>query len=369
MTLDIGAGALTVARMSTTCDSQPQSLPPVSVAVINYNGATTLGPTLRSVLAQEGVTVSAVVLVDNHSPDDSVAWVRREFPSVRIIERPDNRGPNPARNEGLRAAGTDYVLIMDNDIVLAPDYLACLLRASQDHPEAGALGGRINLYEQPDTVQYNGTDIHFAGEIALNRAILAQPLRVACVSAGAALIDRRKALQVGGFDEDFVFGWEDGDLTFRLSLAGFPCYAVSNAVCYHMKLKLKGRVKWVRYQTRNHWWFMIKNYDGRTLLLALPAILALQGCAALFFLIKGQMVAFLAGTWDVLSTARPVWRKHRHIQTFKRVSDADLLRGDRLDLPGGVSTTTWGRTMNAVLNVMFQLHWRLIRPALKARPS
>ncbi|MBI2437572.1 MAG: glycosyltransferase family 2 protein [Lentisphaerae bacterium] len=335
----------------------------VSVAVINFNGAATLKATLQSVLALQHVHLGEVFLVDNHSEDDSLALVRREFPAVRVISLSENRGPNPARNEGLRLSTTDLILIMDNDIVLAQNYVAQLVEVLRAHPEAGAVSGQIRLHDQPEQVQYNGIALHYAGEIAARPRDAQGTARVPCVSAGAALFNRQRALSVGGFDEDFMFGWEDGDLTFRLSLAGYPCYLASAARAYHLR-RPRG-LQYVRYQTRNRWWFMRKNYATRTFWLVLPAAFGLQFCAGCFCLIRGQAGAFLKGTWEAFRSGPALRAKHRAVQGLRRVADAELLQGERLDLPGGLTASRPGRLLNAVVNAVFRLYWLLIRNCLR----
>lgn len=335
----------------------------LSVAVINYNGAETLAPTLQSIQVLQGVRLAKVMLLDNASSDDSVALVARQFPEVQICRLPENRGPNPARNEGLRRAATDLVLIMDNDIVLAPDYVLRLAEVLRRHPGAGTASGQIRLKDEPGTVQYNGIDIHYAGEIAARPLDLRNTVQVSCVSAGAALFDRRQALAVGGFDEDFFIGWEDGDLTFRLSLAGHPCFMVSAAAAYHLR-RARG-LKWIRQQTRNRWWFMLKNYDRRTLLLALPAIAGFQMAAGIFCLLKGEGLAFLKGTAEAFAGWPALRIKRRAVQELKVVPDTQLLRGDRFDLPGGLGLSRGGRLLNAVLNKIFHGYWLCIRPFIR----
>lgn len=342
--------------------NSPDALPCVSVVVINFNGADTLVPTIGSVLALQGIQLAGVMVLDNNSTDSSVALVRREFPQVPVRSLPENRGPNPARNLGLHLAATDLVLIMDNDIVLAPDYVRRLAEMFQLDPQTAAVSGQIRLYGSEE-IQYNGIDIHYAGEIVVRPHSERGTVRVACVSAGAALFQRQKVAAAGGFDEDFIFGWEDGDLTFRLSLAGYSCYMVSAAVAYH--LQRKRGLKWVRYQTRNRWWFILKNYDGRTILLALPAILLLQACAAVFCLVKGRFLDFAAGTMQAWSGWPRIRRKRRMIRALKKVPDVRLLRGDRFDLPGDLSGRRWGRVLNAGLSRLLRGYWFLIRPLLR----
>jgi GT2 family glycosyltransferase len=347
--------------------STPAPLPDVSVAVINYNGEQTLARTLTSVFGLKHVRLREVMVFDNDSTDGSVALVRREFPAAILHVLPENRGPNPARNLGLKQAVSDLVLVMDNDLVLATDYASRLAAVLAAHPGAGVASGQIRIYGEERTVQYNGTDIHFAGEISLRSPDATGVARVGVLSAGAAMFDRRIALNAGAFDEDFVFGWEDGDLTYRLSLLGHPCFIDSGAVAAHIRGQ-RG-LKWVRMQTRNRWWFILKNFDTRTFWLSLPAILLFQLSAGIFFLIHGQFSEYLGGLRDVWNSRATLRAKRWDLQARKVVSDADLLCGDRVSLPGIVAERVTGRVLAAVLDAVFRMHWALIRPLLRRRRS
>jgi len=336
----------------------------VSFGIINYNGAPSLAPVLEAVLGQQGVEIAEVLVVNNASTDGSLALLQRQFAGrVRVIALAENNGPNPARNAALRAATADLVLIMDNDVVLAPDYAARLAAAFDAHPEAGAVTGQIRLHAAPGRVQYNGAQLHYAGEVVVNRTPHAEPWRVATVSAGATLFDRAAALDLGPFDETLFFGWEDGDLTFRLTVCGRPCFAVSQAVCWHMAA---GRsVRWVRLQVRNRWLFLMKYYDARTFLLALPGILFYQGCAALFFLLKGHGGACLLGWWDALRAIPAARAERRRIFRRKCVPDSRTLSGGALELPGALQGQAALQLAGKVLSAVLGGYWRLIRPCIR----
>ena len=346
----------------------PQAMPTepeVSVAIVNFNGVKALEPTIRSVLAQKGVRIAQVMLADNASTDGTVEFVRREFPGVRIEVLPENRGPNPARNKGLQLSTTDLVLVMDNDLVLEPDYARRLADVFRAHPDAGAVTGQIRVKDQPNEVQYNGVDIHYAGEIRLRDFGAKGVAKITTVSAGAAMFHRGKALDVGGFDEDFFFGWEDGDLAFRLTLSGSPCYVDSAAIGYHIKGQRS--LKWVRMQTRNRCWFFAKNLDRRTIVLSLPAMVAFQLCTGIFFLTKGRFGDYVGGLRDAWATRRQVLTKRDAIQRIKQVSDAHLLVGDRFSIPGNLAASLPGRFVNGILNISFHIYWLFSRGFLKER--
>ena len=336
----------------------------VSVAVVNFNGEATLLPTLESVFRQEGGRVDEVMLIDNRSTDTSLRVVRERFgEAVKVVSLPENRGPNPARNAALKTARNDLVQLMDNDIVLAPDYVRRLAAVFDLHPDAGAASGQIRLHDQPDVVQYNGAFIHYAGEVVANRTDADAPVRVGVVPTGALMAARPKAAAVGFLDEDFIFGWADGDFTHRLTISGAPCYVDSRAICLHMQ-RSRG-MKWVRYQVRNRWWFILKYYDRRTFLLALPAILLYQVCAGLFFLFKGQGAAFFQGSLDVLRSLKAVRRKRREAMKLKTVPDSQTLSGGTIELPGQARQSRPARLAGGAVSAMLGLYWRMIRPFIR----
>jgi len=336
---------------------------PVTVAVINYNGAGILEETLVSVLNQDYQAVTEIMVVDNASSDRSVDIVRRRFPGVKILRMEENRGPNPARNRALREAGSEYVLLMDNDITLSRDTVSLLAEVLNLHPEAGIAGSQIRYASEPDRIQYNGARIHYAGGAIQNKLELDNPVRVGALPAGAFLVNRGKALEIGAFDEDYFYGWADGDFTFRMTLAGYHCLNVSRARVYHRKEK-KG-TPWVHYQVRNRWWFILKTYNARTLLVAMPAILVHQLAIFGFCLIKGQGGAYVRGSWGVVRTLPRILRKRKQVLKLKKVRDRDVLYGDRMDLMGDTGGGVVIKMATAVFNLVFSVYWRFARKWMK----
>ncbi|MGH7152048.1 MAG: glycosyltransferase family 2 protein, partial [Planctomycetota bacterium] len=129
---------------------------PVTVAVVNYQGATHLPAVLPAVRALEG-PVAERLLVDSGSSDGSVDLVRRAFPEFRVIELGSNLGPAAARNRALREARTRLVLLLDNDVVPEPDCLRRLLAAFV--PGVAAVCPRALLEADPARIHYDGA--HF----------------------------------------------------------------------------------------------------------------------------------------------------------------------------------------------------------------
>ncbi|MBP5396371.1 MAG: glycosyltransferase family 2 protein, partial [Bacteroidales bacterium] len=115
----------------------------LSVVIVNYNVACFLEQCLRSVYAAaEGIPVE-VWVVDNHSVDNSVEMVRRNFPDVRLIANVDNVGFAKANNQAIRQANGEYVLLLNPDTIVQPDTFAKTLEFMERTPDAGALGVKM----------------------------------------------------------------------------------------------------------------------------------------------------------------------------------------------------------------------------------
>ena len=335
----------------------------VTVAIINYNGETVLEDTFRSAFALKYPRIRDVVLVDNKSTDRSVAMVRKSFPKAKILEMDGNTGACTARNAILRSSASDLVFLLDKDVSFGPDVLGQLVEAFERHPDAGIVSAQICFHDQPEKIQYNGADIHFVGGAIQNKNVLADSVEVGAVTAIGMLVDRKKALDIGLFDDDFFYGWEDGDFSFRSTLAGYPVLVVPDAKVYHKKAK-RG-LFWVHYQVRNRLWFIMKTYNWRTLLVTLPALLLYQLAIFAFLISKGQGLGYVRGVWLAFAALPAVLAKRRAFMKIKRKRDRSVLSAKGIDLMGDVGMKGFKKIIADFLNLFFKAYWALTRWMVK----
>jgi GT2 family glycosyltransferase/acetyltransferase-like isoleucine patch superfamily enzyme len=335
----------------------------VTVGIVNFNGASVLKDTIRSVQKQDYTFIEKILIADNASTDESVSMIRTEFPEVEVIELAENRGPNPARNALLRHSITDLVLLMDNDIILNPDVVRRLSDALEAHPEAGIVGTQIRYAKEPEKIQYNAATIHYAGGAITNKFPFDDPVAVGAVPAGALLIHRERAVEIGMWDEDYFYGWADGDFAFRMTISGYPCLHVAGARVFHAKEK--AGLSWVRLQVRNRWWFILKTYHLRSLIVLMPAILINQLAIFFFLSIKGKAIDFIVGSLQVWKTLPLVLRKRKAVQRLKRVRDKAVLSGEPIDMLGALETSLPIRAASSVLNAFFSVYWALTKWMIK----
>lgn len=232
----------------------------LAIVIVNYNVAPLLRRCLQTLLASQGEFGRVVVVVDNHSADDSVAMLRAEFPQVSLIANQTNRGYAEANNQGLRLAGAEgpnpprYCLLLNPDTELLPTSLADSLAYMDAHPEVAIMGprlllpdGRLDLacrraFPTPEVSFYRllGLSRLFPKSRRFGRYNLTyldeHELHEVDTVVGAYMLVRTTAIQqVGLLDEQFWMYGEDIDWAKRIKDQGWKVVYNPGVVAYHVK--------------------------------------------------------------------------------------------------------------------------------------
>jgi N-acetylglucosaminyl-diphospho-decaprenol L-rhamnosyltransferase len=213
----------------------------LAVVIVSYNTRELLVRCLSTV-ARQGY---AVTVVDNASTDGSAQVARTQFPSVRVLELPQNLGFGGAANCGIEATEEPYVLLLNPDASPRDDQaIHSLLACARRHPDAGVLGPR--LVDAEGTVQPSRLGVPTgwwagspalttAGAGLLGRLLLRLPTRSDHFLVGAVLLLRRAAFRdVDGFDPAFFMFGEEIDLCLRLHRAGWKIHLCRDSVFVHV---------------------------------------------------------------------------------------------------------------------------------------
>lgn len=308
----------------------------VTIGVINYNGKLHLAETIQSIQALNYPDFE-IVVADNLSTDGSREWLEKNFPEVQSLHLDSNRGPAGARNAILQHVDTNYILFLDNDITIEPDTLTRLMQVIKTVPKTAVCHPEICDPSDDFVYHYNGGWIHYLGAyISRNNDLEKRPEYEIfdAVSGAALLVEREAALGVGGFDEDYFFNWEDGDFVIRLTLAGYLCVNVPHAIVHH-KGKARGISK-AYYMVRNRWFFMLKLYSWRTLILIAPMLLIFEIAQALLLLVKGSWKDYWRANLEVIQTLSNTLEKRKNFQKLKLKRDQDWLRADQIYVPQSI---------------------------------
>ncbi|MGH7494615.1 MAG: glycosyltransferase family 2 protein [bacterium] len=219
------------------------SSPSVCCIILNLNGKALLLETLASVRQMTYPNFKIIVL-DNGSTDGSQEAVRAQHPEATLLENGRNLGFGEGSNVGMRYAfhhGAEWVFLLNNDILVDPNLLSCLMEVAAADAKIGILGPKIYYQSQPDTFWYAGGRVNFFTGMTSHRGIReidrGQYDRVADTDyvTGCAMLMRREVLErVGLFDPVYypIYA-EDADLSVRARRAGYRLVYVPQAKMWH----------------------------------------------------------------------------------------------------------------------------------------
>jgi len=278
-----------------------------AVVILNWNGEEQLKTFIPSVVAH--TTHAEIIVADNASTDNSISWLKQNYPGVRIISLPENFGFAGGYNEALKFVDADFLVLLNSDVEVTAHWLEPMVEALQSNDTiaacqpkilsykekeffeyAGAAGGYIDKYGIPfckgrilnsiekDTLQYNTTDSIFW-------------------ASGACICIRNNVFkQAGGFDADFFAHMEEIDLCWTIHRLGYAIAYVPNSIVYHVgaaTLK-KTNPKKTFLNFRNSLWMLEKHLPPNKLIQILFLRLCFDGLAAIHYLFRGELKNFAA---------------------------------------------------------------------------
>jgi GT2 family glycosyltransferase len=312
----------------------------VSVAIVTFNSARYIRQCLGFVLEQDYRPLE-VVVVDNASADQTLDILRAFENRLRMFRNLDNKGFAGGQNQAIGLCRGDWVLTLNPDVRLQPDFISRLVAAGESEDSVGTVCGKLlsmgEDFQIPERAIIDSTGIFFTPNLRHFDRGSKEPdegryntAEYVFGATGAAALYRRRMIDdvsIGGefFDLDFFAYREDADLAWRAQLLGWKCLYVPEAVGYHVRQVLPANRRSVSaainmHSVKNRFLMRIKNLSGRQYLRNLLAItgrdlLVLAGC-----LVRehSSLQAFAL----VFKNLSKTWRKRRAISARRRVSDA-----------------------------------------------
>ncbi|MDP8218632.1 MAG: glycosyltransferase family 2 protein, partial [Candidatus Theseobacter exili] len=251
----------------------------ISVVIPNFNGMRWLPGCLKALFDQEFKDFS-VILVDNNSSDNSVDWIKKNYPLVEILSLDYNSGFASAVNYGINSSQSEYVVLINTDTVPKKNWLLKLVEIMDDcGQEIGCLSSKMLNMQNPETIENAGDIFTFQGAaikrghgLPANNYSKVEEILSPC--AGAAFYRRSFLEESGGFDELFFAYLEDIDIGLRGRILGYRYLFVPEAEILHYG---HGgglpHAQYVRYITRNRLLVFLKNIPFKLLLKHLPSFL------------------------------------------------------------------------------------------------
>jgi GT2 family glycosyltransferase len=241
--------------------------------------------------ALDGVE-SEVFVVDNHSDDDSVEVVGRDYAWVHLINNRENLGFSKANNIAIRQAKGEYILLLNPDTVVAEDTLKNAVGFMDQHPEAGGAGVRMHNADgtlAPESRRAIPTPfvaarkmLGFTKRYYMSYLSWDAPAQIEVVSGAFMLLRRKAILEVGLLDEDFFMYGEDIDLSYRLLQGGWQnWYLPYDIVHYKGQSTSKSDFRYVHVFYQAMLIFFRKHYSHLSFFFSLPVKVAIYFRASL----------------------------------------------------------------------------------------
>ena len=216
----------------------------IAIVMLTLNQRETTLRALRSVMPQMKPE-DRVLVWDNGSNDGTEQAIAAEFPAVTVHHHPENLGVASGRNAGAKLAEQrfrpEFLLFLDNDLVLQPGFVQALSDAFAGQPRLGQAQGKLLYFDEPNRINDGGgCRINFwlgtTDPVGFKEIDRGQCEQVApCVSCGGAMMVRARLFhELGGFDSIFdPFGPEDLDFSLRLQALGYQALYIPRAVALH----------------------------------------------------------------------------------------------------------------------------------------
>lgn len=321
--------------------------------------------TLKAVasLKAQTVAVDEIIVVDNDPARSIAGPLASEHPDVRLIAL-DNPGHAVACNRAAEAASGDVLVFMDPDAALAPDALERMLAVLAEQPQAALVSPQL-LFADRETVNAGDNPVHLTGLSWCGRYDEPPepgPPRATFTTSGACHVVRAAAFrEVGGYCEDYFVLWDDPDLCWRLWLAGHEVWYCPDARATHDYAFGENPRKWF-WLERHRLSSVLVNYEGRTLALLAPLLIAVE---------LGLVALATREGWvrPKLEAYRSLWSSRRELRARRRAVQAARRVGDEAIVPriaGRIDSNQLDNPLIPLANPLLEGYHRALLAALRA---
>lgn len=284
----------------------------VAVVILNWNGRGMLERFLPSVVeysvSDESLSVS-VVVADNGSSDDSVAFMREYYPQVQLVLLDKNYGFAEGYNRALAQVEADYYVLLNSDVECTPHWIAPVVAMMERDPQVAIAQPKLMMYDQKDTFEYAGGAGGFIDSygypfcrgrifstLEQDHGQYDDECNIFWATGAAMFVKASIFHQLGGLDGDFFAHMEEIDFCWRTQNSGYTVRYCPQSVLYHVgggTLPKSSPFK-TRLNFRNNLSMLYKNLPDERMKKVLRRRMLLDGIAALKFLLQGHVGEFNA---------------------------------------------------------------------------
>ena len=330
--------------------------PLVSVIVLNYNAGELLLNCVNS-LKKSTYTNLEILVVDNISSDDSQKKCKEEFPDIKLIQNDKNLGYCGGNNVGIREAKGKFIVILNPDTIVDPNWANELISAYDAFGE-GLYQPKILSLNEENIIQSTGNMLHVFGfGFARDKGnkITEQREEIGQIgyASGTCLFTTRKVIEQVGLLDEFLFLYHDDlDLGWRAAQIGINSYYVPKSKIFHVEsYSLKWSSKKFYWLERNRKYCLLTHYSKETYKKMKFSLMLVDLFVWAFYFSKGFLGAKIKAELEIKKNKEFIEKKYQELEKRKSIPDKELIKRfpDEIFVPIDVSQQSMNKTFNSIL--------------------
>ncbi len=335
----------------------------IAIIIVGYNSHKYLKDCLSSI--KKSVFKNYfIIFVDNHSQDESVEFIRKNFPKIRIIQNSKNLGFAQGNNIGTKEAirqKADFVFLLNPDTILDSQ---CLQKLIEKADNQTILQPQVLLYhkgKKTNMINTAGNALNYlgfsyCGDYKKQARQFKKDKEISLASGSALFIPIPIIEKIDLFERNFFMYHEDVDFCWRARLANFGIKLIPKAVVWHKYVFLKNKMK-MFYSERNRLLFIFKNFSLKTILLFLLMGIINEVLVCVYALWNGWLMEKLSSYYSIFLLLDDLLKWRARIDRIRKKTDGEMKQYlnskiifEEVELPA-----------NKIYNSLLNTYWKIIK--------
>ncbi len=303
----------------------------VSIIILNYNGKDFLEDCINSIKLETKKNYE-IIVVDNASPDNSGRENSIKFPDWKFILNNENVGVPEGLNIGIRNSKGEFIILMNNDIVVTKNWLENFFEA-YDKFGIALYQPKFLKMKNPEILDGTGDMINLFGfgfaraKGQIDKGLYEEIEEISYASGTCMFLPRKIVEEIGYFDQRLFAYHEELDFGWRARLCGYKSFYVPKSIIHHF-----GSAGWgwssqkFYFLERNRWMVLLKNYSFKTITKLFPSLLLLEIIMIGFFAKKGILRKKICSYGSILRSYNQIKNERKKIQSMRKISDEQIIK-------------------------------------------
>lgn len=344
----------------------------VAILVLGYNSQDDLDECFSSLSAQTYKN-TILYLLDNNSCDNSIGFIRQNFPKVNILDFKENLGYAGANNWGMEKAfseGVDFCLVINADIKadkkMIENLVATYSQVVNKKDKVGLIQPVILLYDNPKKINTIGNSLNYLGfgfckDFDKEYSQDLEDQEISSVSGACMLVSKEYYEDVGKFDEDFFMYNEDQNYSWRGLLKGYKHFLSSGAVMYH-KYNFSRHGFKIYHSEKNRLMMLLENYELKTLFLLIPVLILNEFVFSGYTILQGWFFKKVKSYFYVLGHLGDILKKRKLIQKSRKKQDKEIISNFEYSVDFGAISDSGFKTfiIKGIVNPLYALGYKIL---------